>query len=43
MCQRRQNSVMDADLYGMSKFFAKTKPSINPRPIAISEYALKSK
>ena len=29
MCQRCQNSVMDCDRYGESKFLGKTKPSIS--------------
>jgi hypothetical protein len=37
MCQRRQNSVMLRDLYGESKFWIKTKPSINASPTAMSE------
>jgi hypothetical protein len=37
MCQRRQKSVIDSEVYGESKFFANTKPNIRPSPIAMSE------
>ena len=37
MCQRRQNSVIDADLYGEWKFYGNWKPSSSPNPTAMSE------
>ena len=37
MCQRFQNSVIERLWYGESKFFGKVKPSMRPRPIAMSE------
>ncbi len=43
MCQRRQNSVMLHEMYGMSKFSRSRKPSMRAMPIAMSEYPEKSK
>ena len=43
ICHLLQNSVALFDTYGWSKFFLNSNPNIFPRPIAISEYPLKSK
>ena len=43
MCQRRQNSCRVAERYGVSKFFGSVKPSTSAEPIAMSEYAEKSR
>ncbi len=37
MCQRRQNSVTVTDEYGRAKFSGSRKPSMRPRPMAMSE------
>jgi hypothetical protein len=42
MCQRRQNSVTEADLWGVLKLGGNQKPINNANPIAISEYPEKS-
>ena len=42
MCQRRQNSVMLQEMYGLLKFSFNRKPNMRASPIAMSEYALKS-
>ena len=43
MCQRRQNSVTDFEIYGKRKFTGIWNPNIFPSPIAIIEYPAKSK
>ena len=42
MCQRLQNSVMVADLYGASKFRGSLKPNSREMPVARSVYPEKS-
>jgi hypothetical protein len=42
MCQRRQNSVRDLEVYGCWKFSGSLNPSIFPIPMAMSEYPEKS-
>ena len=37
MCQRRQNSVIESDVYGMRKLRGKVNPSTTPNPIAMFE------
>jgi len=37
MCQRRQNSVIDLEMYGASKFSLSRKPIMRASPIAMSE------
>ena len=36
MCQRRQNSAIDCDGYGCSKFFTSRTPSSSATPRAMS-------
>ena len=42
MCQRRQKSVIEVDLYGVRKLVGNLKPNNKATPIAISEYPEKS-
>ena len=37
MCQRRQKSVIESDVYGMRKLRGNVKPSTMPSPIAMFE------
>ena len=43
MCQRRQKSVIEVDLYGERKLVGNLNPNNKATPIAISEYPEKSK
>jgi hypothetical protein len=36
MCQRRQNSVMDVERYGQSKFSGSGRPRVSDAPRAMS-------